>query len=386
MKKLLLLALFFPSATLLAQIPDCQFAVTFVGAGRQGTSAAPGSPTAFPATSTPTGTPCNTWRVSYQTAGSVVISLSFQGVNAIGLSPGSTFITMGPACLATNPCTIITGTNPMTNGQDGFLSVNGYFPFVSLLMNSCAGCSATSNVQVKVMGFRNGSSVSSSGGGTGTVVGPAMSTDGFVPQWSGNTGTILSAGLPVTSVSGTPNALIETTAAGAFPPSFGLVTGPLMNTANFIPQWVGTSGTQLGNGFLVTNTGGGSNQIPLTVSSGLDTLFIPPPRTNSGPTRVINRASEIFFCTAACTITPLVPSSGPASTGGQGFCVRSDDNLAVVITLAAIPGVAYENTSRTSYKAANTPLVSSGLIGDQICMIARSLTQYAVFSFSGTWN
>jgi hypothetical protein len=391
MKRIILCALFLlPSAALFAQAPDCQFAVTFVGAGRQGTSAAPGSPAAFPALSSATGTPCNSWRVSYQTSGSLTVSLSFQGVNAIGLAPGSTYTTMGPACPATDPCSIVTGTNPMTNPLNSFLSVNGYFPFVSLLMNTCGGCSSSSTVLVKIMGYRNGVSViSGGGGGTGTVVGPAMSSDGFVPQWSGTTGTILSAGLPVTSMSGVPNALIETSATGTFPPTFGLVTGPGSSSNNFVPQWVGTSGTVLGAGVIATTLCGGSSQIPITGGANnspartIAQPCIPTVRTVTGTSRTVLNMSEIFICTAACTVTPIIP--GTTETGQQ-LCVQNDAGVSSVITLAALATVQYELTTRTGYKPVNTPLVSSGAIGDQICVVAKSNTQYNVFSFAGNWN
>jgi hypothetical protein len=172
-----------------------------------------------------------------------------------------------------------------------------------------------------------------------------------------------------------------------FPPNG--VLGPASSSNNFAAVWVGTSGTQLGTGFVVTTAGGGANQIPLTSNGpAIASVFMPPPRLFSGSAVTVNRNNSIIFCPAACTVTPSLSfnSDVPSQVGGQSFCVRADDNVAAVITLAALPNVAYENTSRTSFKPVNTPLVSSGAVGDQICMVARSNTQYAVLSFSGTWN
>lgn len=101
----------------------------------------------------------------------------------------------------------------------------------------------------------------------------------------------------------------------------------------------------------------------------------------SGTSRTLANASEIVVCTSTCTVTP--PG---AATAGQQFCVQNDDNVATVITLAAVSGVQYEVTARTSYKSANTALASSGAVANQICMVAISGTKWNVFSYTGTWS
>lgn len=85
-------------------------------------------------------------------------------------------------------------------------------------------------------------------------------------------------------------------------------------------------------------------------------------------------------CTAACTITP------PTPVFGQQFCVWNDTNTTGVITLAAISGVQYENTSRASYKTANTSLASVGAVGDLVCIVGRDSTHYQTLNFNGTWS
>lgn len=101
----------------------------------------------------------------------------------------------------------------------------------------------------------------------------------------------------------------------------------------------------------------------------------------TGTARTLANAAEIIVCTSTCTVTP------PASaTAGQQFCVQNDNNVSTVITIAAVSGVQYEVTARTSYKAANTAIASSGAVGNQICYVAVSATKWNVFSYTGTWS
>lgn len=188
MKKFFLIALLLLPCAVFAQNPDCQWSVTFSGAGRQGTSAAPAAPGAFPALSSATGTPCVSWHITYSTIGTPTVSLSFQGVNDVGNAPGTTFTTMGTACPTTNPCTLVTGTNPMTDSTNSYLAVTGYFPWVSLLMNTCTGCSTTNTVVVKGIGFRAYNAVEA----TNTTLQPSTNTIGKV-DILGNAGAILDA-------------------------------------------------------------------------------------------------------------------------------------------------------------------------------------------------
>jgi hypothetical protein len=209
--------------------------------------------------------------------------------------------------------------------------VIGYFPWVSLLMNTCGGCSASNTVQVKIMGYRSG--VRASGGGT--ITGPVTTMVGLIPTWANTTGTALGPGLGVSSGCGSAGQVV---------------------------------------------TSGGSFAVPTnTISPNCMSAV----RTLAGTTRTVGAQSEIFICTGACSVTPLALTAGQA---GTQLCVQNDDNVATIITLAAIATMAYENTSRTSYKAVNTPLASSGAVGDQICIVGRDSGHYNVFSFVGTWN
>jgi hypothetical protein len=106
-------------------------------------------------------------------------------------------------------------------------------------------------------------------------------------------------------------------------------------------------------------------------------LVTPFPASASSVTLV--GPSEFFTCSTTCTIT------APTPVAGYQFCIRNDDNVATVITLAALSGIQFENTARTSYKTANTSLVSGGAVTDQVCIVGKDATHYQVFSFTGTW-
>lgn len=89
-----------------------------------------------------------------------------------------------------------------------------------------------------------------------------------------------------------------------------------------------------------------------------------------------------YICTSTCTVTLPVPAAG------YEYCVRNDDNIATVITLAALGSSAmYEKTAFTSYGTAGTgTAVSSGAAGDKLCVLGLDATHYLVMSFNGTWS
>lgn len=108
---------------------------------------------------------------------------------------------------------------------------------------------------------------------------------------------------------------------------------------------------------------------------------VPSPVTaNHGTSRTVSLQSEFYVCTSTCTVTPLTPSEGTQ------LCVQNDDNVSTVITLAAISGVQYEATARTSYGTANHTVTSGGAVKDQICIVGRDTTHYNVWSSVGTWT
>lgn len=107
----------------------------------------------------------------------------------------------------------------------------------------------------------------------------------------------------------------------------------------------------------------------------------PTPLT-TGTSITLSAPRQYFVCTSTCTITMPVPAAG------YEFCIRNDNNVATVITLAAIGSSArYENTANTAYGTAGTgTLVSSGVVGDKMCLVGLDSTHYQVWSFNGTWT
>lgn len=160
------------------------------------------------------------------------------------------------------------------------------------------------------------------------------------------------------------------------------VLGPGSSTNGFIPVWSGTTGTQLSTGLAVSQLTPAANSVVQTAANGFIAPALLPtiPLPSGSGTLTISRPNGFAICTSTCTINL------PAATGGSQFCVQNTDNVATVITILPTAGAQLENTSRTSYKALGATLVSGGAIGDQICMIAVNATQWNVWLFTGTWT
>jgi hypothetical protein len=102
----------------------------------------------------------------------------------------------------------------------------------------------------------------------------------------------------------------------------------------------------------------------------------------TGTSVSLSAPKQYYVCTGTCTVTPPVPAPG------YEFCVMNDDNVATVITLAALGASArYENAARTAYGTAGTgTLISSGAVGDKVCIVGRDSTHYLTPSSNGTWT
>ncbi len=126
----------------------------------------------------------------------------------------------------------------------------------------------------------------------------------------------------------------------------------------------------------------GNSTLVETTSGGLITSSLIPPATLATGTSVsLTAPKQYYVCTGTCTVTPPVPAAG------YEFCVMNDDNVATVITLAALGSSArYENTARTAYGTASTgTLVSAGAVGDEVCIVGRDSTHYLTLRSNGTW-
>lgn len=102
----------------------------------------------------------------------------------------------------------------------------------------------------------------------------------------------------------------------------------------------------------------------------------------TGTSVSLSAPRQYYVCTSTCTVTPPVPAAG------YEFCVFNDDNVATVITMAALGSSArYEVTARTSYGTASTgTAVSGGAVGDKICLIGLDSTHYITSSYNGVWT
>jgi hypothetical protein len=109
---------------------------------------------------------------------------------------------------------------------------------------------------------------------------------------------------------------------------------------------------------------------------------VPATTLAAGTSVSLTAPREYYVCTGTCTVTPPVPAAG------YEFCVMNDDNVATVITLAALGSSSrYEATARTSYGTAGTgTFVSGGAAGDKVCLLGRDSTHYLTVSFNGTWT
>lgn len=111
-------------------------------------------------------------------------------------------------------------------------------------------------------------------------------------------------------------------------------------------------------------------------------LDVPATPLTAGTSVSLVGPRQYYVCTGTCTVTPPVP------VAGYEFCVVNDNNVATVITLAALGSSArYENTARTAYGTAGTgTFVSGGAVGDKVCIVGRDSTHYLTTTFQGTWT
>lgn len=255
----------------------------------------------------------------------------------------------GLPAFATNPTLIgatLTGTLALdTQTVSGGFTVSGVPIFTGLSAGtqvSCLGLDSGNHIVTAAAACGSGS-----GGGSLTV------TDGTHSVASTTTLT---------------TTLGELTVGG----SAGSATLNLTNTA-VTPATYGDS-THVGT-FTVDAKG------RITAASSV-TAAVPTTLLATGTSVSLTAPREYYVCTGTCTVTPPVP------VAGYEFCVMNDDNVATVITLAALGSSArYENTPRTAYGTAGTgTMVSTGVVGDSICIVGRDSTHYLSISSNGSWT
>lgn len=119
-----------------------------------------------------------------------------------------------------------------------------------------------------------------------------------------------------------------------------------------------------------------------STSTTMACVGVPATPTTTGTNVTLTGPRAYYACTGTCTVTLPVP------VAGYEFCIRNDDNISTVITLAALGSSArYELPARMSYGTAGTgTAVAGGSVTDQICLLGKDSTHYYVMSSTGTWT
>ena len=352
----------------------------------------------------------NTKDITFSNASPIAITLPQAGSTGFAAGWSAQFYDIGAGT-----STITTTTSTIMGGGQTLLLPKGTGAFIDSDGTNWNGI-------VGVTPYDGNTAHFLSGAGTwltpaGGVSGPGSSTSHALVTWNGTGGATLESLLTVFTVSTTtitagstgildmsaaaPTAGLKLpSAAGAIPTADGfisvnttthaLVTG---SNGNTIVQAAAATGTNTstacnaGSGLVSTISAVAVPSCRAVNLSGGDVANILPnasvaaaplPTPGSGATLVAPRS--YYICTTTCSITLPTPAAG------DEFCVRNDTNVSTVITFAAISGVQFENTNFTSYKTANTSIVSGGAAGDKLCVLGRDATHYLVASFIGTWS
>lgn len=219
---------------------------------------------------------------------------------------------------------------------------------------------------------------------TGTASGL---TAGTVTTNANLTGPITSTGnaTAIASQTGTGSKFVVDTSPTLVTPILGVATATTINKVTFTTPATGSTLT-IADGKTLTDTSGvGAVLLKGATGGGFAAAVaadLPATTLATGTSVSLTAPREYYVCTSTCTVTPPVPAAG------YEFCVLNDDNVATVITLAALGSSAmYENTARTAYGTAGTgTLVSGGAVADKVCIVGRDATHYLTASSNGTWT
>lgn len=156
-----------------------------------------------------------------------------------------------------------------------------------------------------------------------------------------------------------------------------------------IPTGTSSSTVPLGGVITAAGPAGSATSIPVITYNAAGQLTAVTTATPSTPavtltiggTGSLTGAAGYYICTSACSITLPTPAAG------DQFCIRNDDAITTVITIAAISGVQFEKTTFAGYGTVTTgTMTSGGAAGDKICLVGRDSTHYLVGTFVGTWT
>jgi hypothetical protein len=248
-----------------------------------------------------------------QDGGAAGGGLPGQNVNEIGIVATGTgtapYAGQGTGVLGTNFCDYDAPLNNATGYHYLCLSANANGGGL-ITFGAAAGAS---NIPLNFL--VNGVTVTFPFSGTGTVTGPVSSTNGFVPQWSGTTGTILGAGLPV-GLTGA-STIVETTAGGLL-------------TTSIIPT-ITLGSTALTYGGTTSNISG------LTLASP----------TFSGTVAGAGTIPNSVLANSAVTIGSTSVALGATVTSFSGVTLASPTFSGTVAGAGTIPNAVLANSSVT---------------------------------------
>ncbi len=198
----------------------------------------------------------------------------------------------------------------------------------------------------------NGTTVGPLGSVTGAVSGPGSSTDSYIPQWNGTSGTSLKAGLPV-GATGT-SSLITTDSSGQFDASvLPAFTGDVTSTAGTAATTVGAIGghavtlggaVTFSGAHTFTGTVTGNTSVTFPVSG---TLVSTNTNTFVGKQTMVASATTGAGFNLPAGVAPSSPANGDIWTTTTGLFSQLNGATnqlagpAVVVTSAMSPYTAY---------------------------------------------
>jgi hypothetical protein len=134
-------------------------------------------------------------------------------------------------------------------------------------------------------------------GGSGNVVGPVSSTGGYLPQWNGTSGALLSAGLPVGTTGN--NTVVETSSGGLI--SAGIV--PTLNqstSGNAATATYATSAGSATTATMATSATTAGSATTAATASALSAAYIDY-NASSGGASIQNKPAAPYGFTSICS-------------------------------------------------------------------------------------